>query len=271
MQTEKWMKLTLIALLGMGQIAWINPLRDRVKEANTAYANAEYERAIQLYTDIAATYAPESKEMHFNIGNSWFRQEKYDKAIEEFNHVLGSPDAKLDAQAYYSMGNCHFRTENYAEAINAYIESLKLNPDDEDAKYNLEVARRKLKDQMDKNKEQQEQQNQDQQQEEEQQNQEPQQNQDQQEQEQQNQEQQNQEQPQDQQQEQEQQQQPQPQPQEEQPQTEPQAGQEAAEEKRELSKEEAMQLLDHLEAAEKEHRKQVQQRRQGEPQSQQGW
>ncbi|MFB3787002.1 MAG: tetratricopeptide repeat protein, partial [bacterium] len=149
----------LIGFLALAQAGWINPLRDRVEEANKIYAEGKYEEAVQQYTDIAATYAPESPELHFNIGNAWFRAGDYEKAIAEYQKVAGAPDEKLEAKAHYGIGNACYRMEDYAKAIESYIQSLRLNPDDEDAKYNLELARRKLKEQIDQNKNQQQQQN----------------------------------------------------------------------------------------------------------------
>jgi len=44
------------------------------------------------------------------------------------------------------MGNCYFRNNDLPKAIDSYKRALELDPDDRDAKYNLEVARQKLKD-----------------------------------------------------------------------------------------------------------------------------
>ncbi len=249
-------KIFLLAILIGCQVAWINPLRDQVKKANQVYSEEKYQEAIQLYTDIAATYAPESKELHFNIGDSWFRQEDYDKSIEEYQKVVGASDEKFEALAHYNIGNAQFRKEDYQKAIESYIYSLKLNPTDEDAKYNLEVARRKLKEQIDKNKQQQDQQDQQQQNKNDQ-----------------KQDQQKQNQPQDQQQEQEQkqdeqqdkneeQQQQQQQEQKDQDQKQQQEQQQPSDEqpRQEMTKEQAMQLLNNLEDDEKEKRKEFKRR-----------
>ena len=148
-------QLLLIFLISMLQIQWLNPLREKVEQANQIYFQEQYEEAVRAYTDIAANYAPESDELHYNIGNAWFKQADYDKAIAEYQQAIDSSDETLAARAHYSIGNAHFKKEDYASAIDSYIKSLDLNPDDEDAKYNLEVARRKLKEQIDQNKDQQ--------------------------------------------------------------------------------------------------------------------
>jgi Ca-activated chloride channel homolog len=244
----------LIALIGC-QVAWINPLRDHVKKANQVYNEEKYQEAIQLYTDIAATYAPESKELHFNIGDSWFKQEDFDKAIEEYQNVVGASDEKFEAHAHYNIGNAQFRKEDYQKAIESYIHSLKLNPTDEDAKYNLEVARRKLKEQIDKNKQQQDQQDKQQQNKDDQkQDQQDQQKQDQ------NKQDQQQEQKQDDQQDKKEEQQQQPKEQDKQDQEQEQEQPSDEQPRQEMTKEQAMQLLNNLEDDEKEKRKEYKRR-----------
>ena len=42
------------------------------------------------------------------------------------------------------MGNSHFRTEEYAKSIDAYKKALKNNPKDNDTRYNLALAQKKI-------------------------------------------------------------------------------------------------------------------------------
>ena len=118
---------------------WMNPYRERVEEGNRQFAAGEYEKALGIYADAAAVFDPESRELHFNIGDSWYKQGDYQKAIEEYSRVFGSNDVLLEAKAHYNIGNASFEQEDYAGAIEAYVRSLKLNNKDEDAKYNLEL------------------------------------------------------------------------------------------------------------------------------------
>ncbi|MCZ6821011.1 MAG: tetratricopeptide repeat protein [Calditrichaeota bacterium] len=57
---------------------------------------------------------------------------------------------KLQAQSYYNLGNTHFRMGKLPVSILYYKKAIKLNPKDEDAKYNLEYVRAKLKDEANK-------------------------------------------------------------------------------------------------------------------------
>lgn len=141
------------------------------------------EQALKSYKD-AEIEKPESPELSYNLGNVLYQQEKYQDALERYFKASGSEELKHQAQAYYNLGNAFYRSGKYPEAIQAYQKCLELTPEDEDAKYNLEFVRKKMKELLDKElqrqqnqkqqqqkSEQQEQQNQQQKQQQEQQNQ----------------------------------------------------------------------------------------------------
>ncbi len=123
-----------------------------------------YERALKYYRD-AEIEKPESPELSYNMANVMYQQEKYQDALEKYYKGLSTEKPKDQAAAYYNMGNALYRSGKYPEAIQAYQKCLDITPDDEDAKYNIEFVRKKMKEMMDKEKQrQQQQQNQQQQQ-----------------------------------------------------------------------------------------------------------
>ncbi len=124
-------------------------------------ATGTYEEALRFYRD-AEIEKPESPELSYNLGNVMYQQEKYQDASEKYYKALGSDETGHQAWAWYNLGNTLYRSGKYPEAIQAYEKCLDLTPDDQDAKYNLELVRKKMKEMLDK--EQQRQQNQQQQQ-----------------------------------------------------------------------------------------------------------
>jgi Ca-activated chloride channel homolog len=83
---------------------------------------------------------------HFNLGNSLYKQKKYDESVKEFDDAVAH--AKHDetkAFAWYNRGNSFLSEQKYEDAVRSYVESLKLQPDDYDAKYNLSYALEKMK------------------------------------------------------------------------------------------------------------------------------
>jgi tetratricopeptide (TPR) repeat protein len=124
-------------------------IRSKVNGGNTQYQEEKYEEALNSYQD-ALLDDPKHNIATFNQGDALYKLEKYEKAIESYQKVIGSTDLLLDSKAHYNIGNALFKQDKLQESIQSYIRALDLNPDDQDAKYNLELARAKLKEMADK-------------------------------------------------------------------------------------------------------------------------
>jgi len=182
--------LAAVALTGCGASA-----ESLNNEGNEAFAEQNYEGALTAYVQ-AQEDQPEMAEPYYNAANTHYRLEDYERAQQEIEQALVGEERQenLDQNSYYNLGNVFFRGEQYEAAIEVYKEALRLNPDDLQAKQNLELALRQLQqqqqeqqqqeqsqDQQDQeNQDQQDQQNQDQQDQQDQQNQDQQDQQDQQ-------------------------------------------------------------------------------------------
>jgi len=129
------------------------------EKGNKALVEDKADEALKYYKD-AEVEKPKQPVLDYNIGSALYKQNKYPEAVQRYTRALNTDDPKFQADAYYNSGNALFRAQQYAEAINAYKKSLEINADDGDAKYNLELARVKLKEQAQKqDKQQQKQQN----------------------------------------------------------------------------------------------------------------
>ncbi len=136
--------------------------RKQVLEGNRKYAEGKYDEANDHYRD-AEIDNPESAIVKFNIGDVLYQKRNYEEALKTYQDAIQkSDDIKLQAQGYYNIGNTLYRLNKWPESILAYQQALKLDPNDDDAKYNLEYVRAKLKENAQKQP--QEQQNQQQQQ-----------------------------------------------------------------------------------------------------------
>ena len=115
--------------------------KDRAAEA--------FEEALKSYKD-AEIEKPETPQLSYNLGNVMYQQEKYQDALERYYRGSGSDELEHQAWSYYNLGNTFYRSGKYPESIQAYKRCLELTPDDEDAKYNLEFVRKKMKEMLDK-------------------------------------------------------------------------------------------------------------------------
>lgn len=80
-------------------------------------------------------------------GNALYRQGQYDKADEKYQASIAQKAGRFEP--HYNLGNAKYMQQDFEGAISEYEEALKINPDDADAKYNLDLAK-KRKEQKDK-------------------------------------------------------------------------------------------------------------------------
>jgi tetratricopeptide (TPR) repeat protein len=66
------------------------------------------------------------------------------EAAPLFDRAAGVADQALRAAALYDLGNTRFQQGRFPEAIEAYKQVLRLDPGRDDARYNLELALRRL-------------------------------------------------------------------------------------------------------------------------------
>lgn len=132
-----------LVLLGLAAVAALHPLlasaRSKNEEGNRLYKAKKYAEALRRYTE-AQLEAPDAPQLHYNLGNTLYRQGELEKARDEYRRSLAAGDRTLDREAVYNLGNAHLAQEQYQDAIAAYQRALKLNPGDSDAKRNLELA-----------------------------------------------------------------------------------------------------------------------------------
>ncbi|MFA4991001.1 MAG: tetratricopeptide repeat protein [Candidatus Omnitrophota bacterium] len=118
-------------------------------QGNKLYKEGKVDEALSKWRD-AQIESPDKKELHYNIGNGLYEQKKHEDALNEYEKTLDTKDTALQAKAYYNIGNNYYRMGKLPEAIDAYKKCLDINPDDEDAKYNIEFVRKKIKENLEK-------------------------------------------------------------------------------------------------------------------------
>jgi Ca-activated chloride channel homolog len=89
---------------------------------------------------------PENFQAKFNLGDAYFKQERYDEAIKSYQSAMAFAKDDLEkARVHYNIGNSLLKAQKVKESIEEYKKSLKLNPYDQEAKYNLSYALELLK------------------------------------------------------------------------------------------------------------------------------
>ncbi len=126
--------------------------RDAEIEAGNAALQAGKADDALVHYDKAVKKLPAEAGTHFDRGAALYALSRFDEAGEEFLRATEAKDPALKASAFYNLGNAFFKKEKFKEAVSAYTRSLGLKPDDKQAKWNLEIALRKQKAKEDKDK-----------------------------------------------------------------------------------------------------------------------
>ena len=144
-----------IIIFGLSAIAYSQSLRslvnkgvDLYKEGKPSNAEVNFKKGLEK--------APKNYIANFNLGDAYFKQQKYADAIKSYQKALAeSKTNEQKAQVYHNIGNSLLKDKKIDQSIAAYTRSLKLNPNDQDTKYNLSYAlsqKNKQKNNKNKNK-----------------------------------------------------------------------------------------------------------------------
>jgi Ca-activated chloride channel family protein len=123
-----------------------------VERGNRLYRAGKYEEAVRVYQEVirsgkAAPY------VHYNLGTALLKLGRYAEAQPHLQAATREADAELKQRAHYNLGNRYLEaarkgaqaqetTELLDAAVESYKHALRLDPNDLDAKWNLELALR---------------------------------------------------------------------------------------------------------------------------------
>ncbi len=150
-----------LVLLAPWLAAWsfFDPFHEHVEKGNRSTEASETEAALQHY-DEAARVDPSSPIPDYNRGLAQARDGDTESALDSFKRASAAGDASIAADALFNEGNVHLEAEQYEPAIDSYLRSLDLDPEDPDARRNLEIALQKLQEQQQQQQQQEQQQDQ---------------------------------------------------------------------------------------------------------------
>ena len=155
MLQKKYIGMVLLLLMAVTASAQ-KAERDFIRKGNRSFNDSVYVNAEVNYRK-ALEVNPQSTVSMFNLGNTLAQQNKLQEAMEQYVAATKIEKDKANlAQIYHNMGVIFQSQKDYAKAVEAYKQSLRNNPKDDETRYNLALAQKLLKDQ------QQNQQNQDQ-------------------------------------------------------------------------------------------------------------
>ena len=153
MLQKKYVGIVLLLLIAVSMSAQ-KAERDFIRKGNRFFKDSVYVNAEVNYRK-ALEANPKSTISMFNLGNTWMQQNKFQEAMEQYVGAAKVEKEKPNlAQIYHNMGIIFHSQKDYAKAVEAYKQSLRNNPKDDETRYNLALAQKMLKDQENQNQDQ---------------------------------------------------------------------------------------------------------------------
>jgi tetratricopeptide (TPR) repeat protein len=148
--------VAISAWLSLAQTVSADGAGTQNRTGNQLFEQGKYQEAEKAYLEAQADM-PGRPELSYNLGNALIKQKKYDQALQSLRQAIAQGNKGLQASSWYNAGNALFELGSFQDSAQAYIQALRLNPHDRDAKHNLELALRRMEEQKQKQPDQQEQ------------------------------------------------------------------------------------------------------------------
>lgn len=137
--------VAVLFFMGLSISSFSQSAKSAIIKGNKAYKENNYTAAENEYRD-ALKNSDSNVTADYNLGNALYKNNNTDEAIKSYDNAIEhSTDNSIKQKAFYNKGVAFQKAKKLPECINAYENALILNPDDEDARQNLQRA---LKDQQ---------------------------------------------------------------------------------------------------------------------------
>ncbi len=120
--------------------------RQYINEGNREYHRQKFDKAEVLYRK-ALEKNPNNPQAIYNLGCALMMQQKDSAAIEQYQKAAKIETSKHRlSMVYHNIGVISQNNKMYDQAIEAYKQSLRNNPSDDETRYNLALCQRLKKD-----------------------------------------------------------------------------------------------------------------------------
>ena len=151
--------LFILFILGFSFSSLAQSERKITRKGNSQYetgnfvdAEINYKKAIEKNADLL--------EAEFNLGDALMKQERFDEALEAFEKVSSTTEnPTLKAKALHNKGNVLLSQQDLEGALESYKDALRLNPKDNETRYNYAYVKKQLEQQQEQEQEQDEENN----------------------------------------------------------------------------------------------------------------
>lgn len=141
-------QILMIMLICLPVLLMAQEERKYIRDGYKAYMDENYTEA-EVDFRKAEDANDQSFAARYNTSVALYQQDKLEESGKRFTELAEKAEKPADrAKLMHNLGNVMMKGQQYQQAVEAYKQSLKLNPDDEDTRYNLAYALEKLREQQ---------------------------------------------------------------------------------------------------------------------------
>ena len=142
--------IAVFIFMVLGSSSFAQNSKDEIFKGNKAYKENNLPAAESAYREVLKK--DENNDVaNYNLGNVLYKKEDAEEAAKYFDEAIkNTNDNQLKQKAFYNKGVAYQKAKKLPECIVAYKNALMLNPNDEDARQNLERALKQQQQQQNK-------------------------------------------------------------------------------------------------------------------------
>lgn len=154
----KYLIASLITLASFSDPWKIGKINSKKKEARKAYAAGDYKKAIQDYRYLVDSLEVNEDEVTLNLAGAYYLTKDTANAQSHYLTAAKSDKPIIRSKAEQQLGMMANRQGRQEEALDHFKQAIKADPQNDDARYNYEMLKKKLdekkkeQDNKDKNK-----------------------------------------------------------------------------------------------------------------------
>src|SRR6476659_3458891 len=142
-------QLILALLISFSGASHAQSANSYIIKGNKYYTQTQFDLAEGQYKK-ALSIDQGNTTAQFNLANALQKQKKYDEAVPVLEKLYNAgPETKLRSATAYNQGVAYTKQKELEPSIEAYKKALRLNPNDKDARENLQKALSELKKKQD--------------------------------------------------------------------------------------------------------------------------
>ncbi|HPJ14349.1 MAG TPA: tetratricopeptide repeat protein [Spirochaetota bacterium] len=121
-------------------LAFLDPFKDYNDKGIEAYGRGEYEKALQFFEKASSYSAPDDSlaALEYNKAKVYAAMKKESEAVDSYMKAASAGDDEIKKKSFFNLGNIYAKSGRKKEAAENYIAALKVDPEYDKARKNLE-------------------------------------------------------------------------------------------------------------------------------------